>query len=75
MSGADRIKVPKGRDPFRTALAVAAVAIGLVASLGWWLDAPLWRLPLVIAVSAALGWGVATLMMKDVRRARRKGGK
>ena len=72
MSGADRIKTPKGRDPFQGAVMVAAVALGLVASLGWWLDAPLWRAPLVVVISGAAGFGLARLMMRDVKRAHRK---
>ena len=72
MSGADRVKTPKGRSPFRIAIAAAAVLLGLVVSLEWWLGAPLWRAPVVVVVSAALGLWLAKLMMRDVRKARGK---
>ena len=72
MTGADKVRTPKGRSPFMIAIAAAAVLLGLVVSLQWWLGAPLWRAPVVVIVSAAAGLGLAKLMMRDVRKARSK---
>ncbi len=61
MGALDPIRAP-GRRRFFVRLTVGvAVALGLIASLQWWLAAPLPRGLVVLAVSGLIGWVVGRL--------------
>jgi hypothetical protein len=63
----DPIRAPE-RARFFVRLAVGAgVALGLIASLEWWLAQPMPRVLVVVAVSAALGWVAGRLMFRRKR--------
>lgn len=67
MGELDPIRAPE-RARFFVRLAVgASVALGLIASLEWWLAATMPRVLMVIAVSATLGWLAGRLMFRRKR--------
>ncbi len=64
MGELDPIRAP-GRARFFVRLAIgAAVALGLIVSLEWWLVAPMPRVLVVLAVSATVGWIAGRLMFR-----------
>ncbi len=67
MGELDPIRAPE-RTRFFVRLSVgAAVALGAIASLEWWLGDPLPRVLVVTAVSAAIGWIAGRLMFRRKR--------
>ena len=66
-----RPSASRARRDIRRPMAGMAVLVGIVVSLGWWLDAPLWRLPVTVFAWGAAGWLVAGIWSRDVRKARK----
>ena len=52
----DPVRTPNRARYFRLLTLAVAVALGLIASLEWWLSGPAWRVLVVVAVSAVIGW-------------------
>ncbi|WP_422073283.1 hypothetical protein [Tranquillimonas rosea] len=66
----DAIRAPKSGRFLRLVFIGAAVALGLIASLSWWLDAPMWRLPLAAVICVAAGEALARMVLRSARRRR-----
>lgn len=56
MGDLDPVRTPNRARYFRLLTLAVAVVLGLIASLEWWLQGPFWRVFVVIAVSAVIGW-------------------
>lgn len=68
MGELDPIRAP-GKSRFYVTLTVAvAVVLGLIMFLAWWLQSPMPRVLIVLAVSAAIGWVAGWLMFKRRRK-------
>ncbi len=64
MSGLDRIRVPENRRwQFTLAFAVT-VFLCMMLAASWWAGAPVWRLAVAGAVSAAVGWVAAGAFLR-----------
>ena len=64
MGELDPIRPPGRPRYFRSLTVGVAVVMGLIASLAWWLQAPMPRVLIVVAVSAAIGWVAGRLMFR-----------
>lgn len=56
MGELDPVRTPNRARYFRLLTLAVAVALGLIASLEWWLSGPAWRFVVVVAVSVVIGW-------------------
>ncbi|SPJ22730.1 hypothetical protein [Palleronia abyssalis] len=68
MGELDPIRAPEKARFFVTLTVGVAVVMGLIASLAWWLQSPMPRVLIVLAVSAAIGWVAGRLMFKRRRK-------
>ncbi len=64
MGELDPIRAPERARFFVRLVVGAGVALGMIASLEWWLGDPMPRLLVVVAVSAVLGWIAGRLMFR-----------
>ncbi len=62
MGELDPIRAPERARFFVRLTTGTAVALGLIASLEWWLAAPMPRVLIVLAVTSLLGWVAGRLM-------------
>ncbi|PZX18464.1 hypothetical protein LX81_01097 [Palleronia aestuarii] len=67
MGELDPIRAPERPRFFRRLAIGVALALGLIASLQWWLQSPMPRVLIVIAVSAAIGWIAGRMMFRGKR--------
>ncbi|CAM4204552.1 hypothetical protein [Palleronia rufa] len=67
MGELDPIRPPARARFFRSLTVGVAVVLGLIASLAWWLQAPLPRVLIVLAVSAAIGWAAGRVMFRRIK--------
>ncbi|TDL83677.1 hypothetical protein E2L08_03285 [Palleronia sediminis] len=64
MGELDPLRAP-GRPRFYVTLTIGvAIALGLIASLAWWLQAPIPRVLIVLVVSGSLGWVAGRMMFR-----------
>lgn len=56
MGELDPVRTPNRARYFRLLTLAVAVALGLIASLEWWLSGLAWRFLVVVAISAVIGW-------------------